>query len=192
MFLRQTKTLTETFIRRMAHANLSTRLVCISDTHSHHDFPLPDGDILIHAGDLTRRGSGVELENVLSWLKLLTKFRWKIIIAGNHDVTLDQTFYEKSWRRFHTRKEDTQPIVDMFTDPLLREKYGIIYLQDQTFIDPQSQLKFYGRCVFDQMNIEFVESDLVFLVHGNRNSVRGHSMFNVKVKECVQYGIKFH
>lgn len=147
MFLRQTKIFVENFLYRMARANLSTRLVCISDTHSRQDFQLPDGDILIHAGDLTRRGSHAELERVLSWLKSLTNFRWKIIIAGNHDVTLDQTFYEKSWRRFHTRKEDTQPIVDMFNDPLLKDKYGIIYLQDQMFIDPQSQLKFYGRFV---------------------------------------------
>ena len=35
------------------------RIVCISDTHSLHDrmrHPLPKGDVLIHAGDISNRG----------------------------------------------------------------------------------------------------------------------------------------
>ncbi len=131
----------------MACAKLSTRIVCISDTHSNGEFNLPNGDILIHAGDLTRKGSHIELEQVLSWLKNLTNFRLKIIIAGNHDVTLDKTYYETHWRRFHSKKEDSEQIINMFNDPTLQDKYGIIYLQDQTFIDPKTQLKFYGRFV---------------------------------------------
>lgn len=129
----------------MASAKLSTRIVCISDTHSSYDFTLPDGDILLHAGDITRTGKQDELERFLNWLKKLTKFRLKIIIAGNHDVTLDKTYYENIWHRFHTKKEDCERIINMFHDPTLRNDYGIIYLQDEMFIDPVTQLKFYGR-----------------------------------------------
>ena len=135
------------FLRQIACVNLSTSIVCISDTHSSGELNLPNGEILIHAGDLTRKGSRSELEQVLSWFKSLTNFRLKLIIAGNHDVALDQTYYETQWRRFHSKKEDSEQIINMFKDPKLQEKYGIIYLQDQTFVDPKTQLKFYGMFV---------------------------------------------
>ena len=33
------------------------KLVCISDTHNlHHDLKIPDGDVLVHAGDITVHG----------------------------------------------------------------------------------------------------------------------------------------
>ena len=144
MFLRKIYAL---FHINMAGATSSTRLVCISDTHSNNNINLPAGDILIHAGDLTRRGSSSELKEVLSWLKSLTKFRLKILIGGNHDVILHETYYQINWHRFHSKKEDAEQMIQMFKDPKLREKYGIIYLEDQMFVDPESQLKFYGRFV---------------------------------------------
>ena len=44
-------------------------IVCISDTHNTHDSqtPLPNGDILIHSGDLTVSGTKDEFDNVLSY-----------------------------------------------------------------------------------------------------------------------------
>ena len=49
------------------------RLVCIADTHNtHHAQPhLPQGDILIHAGDLTQSGTDRELDDALAWLNSL-------------------------------------------------------------------------------------------------------------------------
>ena len=65
------------------------RIVCISDTHSIHDAqpPLPDGDILIHAGDLTQSGTDRELKQALAWLNARSH-PYKLFIAGNHDVAL--------------------------------------------------------------------------------------------------------
>lgn len=61
------------------------RLVCISDTHNrHHDIFLPKGDILIHAGDFTGRGSINESIDFLNWFNI-QDFEHKILIAGNHD-----------------------------------------------------------------------------------------------------------
>ncbi|UJR36006.1 hypothetical protein I4U23_028745 [Adineta vaga] len=128
----------------MSQTKPSTRVVCISDTHSHYNFDLPDGDILVHAGDLSRTGKRDELETFLTWLKTLRKFRLKIFIAGNHDVTLDRTYYASHWNHFDTKEEDSQAIIDMFKEPTLKDDYGIIYLQDQTYVDPVTQLKFYG------------------------------------------------
>ncbi|KJR87996.1 phosphoesterase [Sporothrix schenckii 1099-18] len=63
-------------------------VVCISDTHNHQP-RLPDGDVLIHAGDLTQSGSFIELEETLAWLRRQTH-AVKIVVAGNHDVLLDE------------------------------------------------------------------------------------------------------
>ncbi|EIW54722.1 Metallo-dependent phosphatase, partial [Trametes versicolor FP-101664 SS1] len=68
------------------------RVVCISDTHnSHHRLPpLPEGDILIHAGDLTNAGSAPELHNALLWLDG-QPHPHKVFIAGNHDAALAES-----------------------------------------------------------------------------------------------------
>ncbi|KAI8995259.1 Metallo-dependent phosphatase-like protein [Trametes punicea] len=68
------------------------RVVCISDTHSHHhELPLlPDGDLLIHAGDLTNSGTVDELFSALQWLAD-QPHPHKIFIAGNHDRALVDT-----------------------------------------------------------------------------------------------------
>jgi predicted phosphohydrolase len=66
---------------------LNMRIVCISDTHlAHRDttLPIPDGDLLIHAGDGTLEGSIQETTHFLRWLSDLPH-RNKILIAGNHD-----------------------------------------------------------------------------------------------------------
>lgn len=61
------------------------RLVCISDTHnSHKGLRLPEGDILIHAGDATSQGLTLETERFLGWFSA-QPHRYKIFVAGNHD-----------------------------------------------------------------------------------------------------------
>ncbi len=62
------------------------RLVCISDTHSMHlRMPeIPDGDVLIHAGDSLAQGSLENIEELNDWLGTLPH-RHKIVVAGNHD-----------------------------------------------------------------------------------------------------------
>nr|ACI90332.1 metallophosphoesterase domain containing 1-like protein [Philodina roseola] len=122
----------------------TTRFVCVSDTHSSYEFSLPDGDILLHGGDFSRSGKSEEIETFLQWLKSLKQYRLKIIIAGNHDITLDEEYYQRTWNRFHHKKYDSAAIQRMFRDPKLKENYGIIYLQDESFVDPVTKLKFYG------------------------------------------------
>jgi Icc-related predicted phosphoesterase len=65
------------------------KIICISDTHNlHKDLKIPDGDILIHAGDMTCVGGIDELKEFNQWLGTLPH-RHKIVIAGNHDLYLD-------------------------------------------------------------------------------------------------------
>ncbi|MEM9986004.1 MAG: metallophosphoesterase, partial [Bacteroidota bacterium] len=61
------------------------RIVCISDTHGfHHHLQLPQGDILIHAGDFSKQGKPEEIHAFLTWFDEQA-FEYKIFIAGNHD-----------------------------------------------------------------------------------------------------------
>jgi predicted phosphodiesterase len=71
------------------------RVVCLSDTHNlHHtlqdNLSVPDGDLLIHAGDLTNGGSVAELQAAIDWLNSLPH-PYKVVIAGNHDTYLDKS-----------------------------------------------------------------------------------------------------
>jgi predicted phosphohydrolase len=66
------------------------RIVCISDTHGLHDqVDVPPGDILIHAGDLTRTGDLDDVVLFSDWLGQLPH-RHKIVIAGNHDWAFER------------------------------------------------------------------------------------------------------
>jgi len=68
------------------------KLVCISDTHTYGPrISVPDGDILIHAGDHTFRGTEFETEEALAWLESLPH-AYKLIVAGNHDFFFDERF----------------------------------------------------------------------------------------------------
>lgn len=61
------------------------KFVCISDTHCKHDhIEVPEGDVLIHAGDSTGRGSFDDLKNFGEFLSRMSH-RYKVVISGNHD-----------------------------------------------------------------------------------------------------------
>lgn len=64
------------------------KIVCISDTHCLTASNIPEGDLLIHAGDLTNAGTPDELQAQIDWLDSLPH-PIKIAIAGNHDTYLD-------------------------------------------------------------------------------------------------------
>ena len=66
-----------------------TRFVCISDTHNASPaegaFKLPKGDVLIHAGDLTKQGTYAELQKTLNWIEH-ADFDAKIVVAGQSSI----------------------------------------------------------------------------------------------------------
>lgn len=100
-----------------------TRIICTSDTHSKHkQVPIPEGDIFIHAGDLTPRGNHNEFISVGNWFRQLKdRFKHRIFIAGNHDFSL-------MWNK--------RMILDAYFDP------EVIYLQDSGI--ELEGIKFYG------------------------------------------------
>lgn len=65
------------------------RFTFISDTHSLHDrLTLGSGDVLIHCGDLTNKGSLEDAENFANFMAA-QDFKYKVVIAGNHDFCLE-------------------------------------------------------------------------------------------------------
>jgi len=67
------------------------KFIVISDTHGlHKDLAnLPEGDVLIHAGDFCNHGTKDEAIKFLTWFNNLN-YRHKILIAGNHDFIAAQ------------------------------------------------------------------------------------------------------
>jgi Icc-related predicted phosphoesterase len=66
------------------------RLVLLSDTHQlHREVEVPDGDILIHAGDFTMFSESMEaVADFNDWLGDLPH-RFKAIVPGNHEFFLE-------------------------------------------------------------------------------------------------------
>lgn len=62
---------------------MAIRIVVISDTHNRTP-KIPDGDLLLHAGDLTMGGNFLEIAKVGLWIQSLPH-KYKFVIAGNHD-----------------------------------------------------------------------------------------------------------
>ena len=107
------------------------KLVVISDTHC-TQFPIPEGDILVHCGDHTYKGTVPESEPALQWLSD-QPHKYKIVIAGNHEIG-----WEDDMSRNYYRPSDKQR-----TKPHVFDKFpNLIYLQD-TGIEIEG-LKFWG------------------------------------------------
>lgn len=85
------------------------RVVAISDTHCKHGaLTMPAGDILVCAGDFTRRGTVAEIKDFNDWLGRLP-YKHKVVVAGNHDLLFDSEFYNQHWQTWAKTKEDCQP-----------------------------------------------------------------------------------
>jgi len=98
---------------------MSLRIVAVADTHGHHnDLTIPDGDIFIHAGDISAYGRETDLADFNDFLGGLPH-RIKIVIAGNHDFCFER---------------DPQGIADILTN--------CIYLQDDSCV--VDGIRFYG------------------------------------------------
>ncbi len=65
------------------------RIKSLSDSHGQHrGVPIPPGDVVIHAGDVSKRGEKGELADFLDWFGGLPH-RYKIFVGGNHDFLLE-------------------------------------------------------------------------------------------------------
>ncbi|UKZ55385.1 hypothetical protein TrVGV298_009208 [Trichoderma virens] len=134
-------------------ATIKTRVLIISDTHSNvpqtkednpvntedelatprgklyapsgFRFPLPDADVVLHCGDLTKRGRPSEIRKTFSMLRKLSS-PLKLVIAGNHDLVLDERYYcEQIGDR-----SDYEEVVQIIKEA---EEDGVKYLTEGTY-----------------------------------------------------------
>lgn len=64
----------------------------LSDTHNRHGhFNCEGGDILLHSGDFTGRGSQSEIQQFMLWMEM-QDYSHKVVIPGNHDWDLEKNF----------------------------------------------------------------------------------------------------
>lgn len=75
---------------RTSKAHTMPRIVLLSDTHDlHREADVPDGDILIHAGDFTMFSkSTTAIADFNTWLGEL-QHRVKLVVPGNHEFFLE-------------------------------------------------------------------------------------------------------
>ena len=67
----------------------SLRIVCLSDSHGFHNaITVPDGDLLIHAGDFTMMGRPREVADFRDWMASLPHSE-KVVICGNHEKGIE-------------------------------------------------------------------------------------------------------
>lgn len=74
----------------LAKSAMKLKLICISDTHGDHaEVQVPEGDVLLHAGDITAHGSKADYSDFLAWFAA-KPHKHKVFIAGNHDNFLEE------------------------------------------------------------------------------------------------------
>ncbi|KKY13649.1 putative ser thr protein phosphatase family protein [Diplodia seriata] len=139
-----------------ASETVKTRFLIISDTHtaplidaSRYEpardrpfrAPLPAADVLLHCGDITMMGHLDEYEAALDMLGAIDA-PLKLVIAGNHDLSLHEDFYLgqsrgipdplTNGRRMHYTKYDPdmpRKAREMWTGEKARAK-GVTYLEE--------------------------------------------------------------
>lgn len=124
------------------------RVVCTADFHGMFDGPpIPEGDLLIVAGDITNLNEMENLDYIRVWLQR-QPHKYKIVIAGNHDKE-----FVKNRRRAEAHLKGWNRI------ELIGQPDACIYLQD-SMVEIEG-LKVYGT----PWTIE-TEAGMAFGLHG--------------------------
>jgi len=94
------------------------KIVAISDTHGFHRKlkNMPPADLLLHCGDFSNLGEYGIIEDFVLWMSQQRQYKYKIFIAGNHDLS----FQKMPWFK-------AQMITDYCDETL-------IYLESQSVV----------------------------------------------------------
>ncbi|KAJ4524886.1 hypothetical protein HRR83_000524 [Exophiala dermatitidis] len=96
--------------------------------------PLPSADVLLHCGDLTMNGSIDQHRRAIELIDSV-QADLKIVIPGNHDITLDRAYYERhpnlhaSYAKYPP--ETLDEIRALYDSPEAKSR-GIRYLEEGT------------------------------------------------------------
>jgi Icc-related predicted phosphoesterase len=122
----------------MSSTKILTRVLVISDTHGASVLQQnlhTSADVLIHCGDLSERSELPEFQNTLNLLKTIDA-PLKLIIAGNHDWTLDPLIFAAKLKEAGLEADDER-VIETYGTPGQTKKLlqsetasGIIYLDE--------------------------------------------------------------
>jgi Icc-related predicted phosphoesterase len=145
---------------------MKIKLLFISDTHTMHEglankFPLPAADFLIHAGDITGRGSEHTIRKFLKWFGELRLYEHKIFIAGNHDWLFESSpgFARKLVKEYANRYKDRGEIIYLEDSGV--ERWGLNFwgspvtrpFYDWAFNRPESKLAQHWSAIPDDTDV---------------------------------------
>jgi Icc-related predicted phosphoesterase len=74
------------------------QIIAVSDNHCDYSFDVPEisddvTSVLVHAGDATYTDKPTELQDFIYWMKGQTQFDYKLWIAGNHSLGIEDFPY---------------------------------------------------------------------------------------------------
>lgn len=92
--------------------------------------PLPEADVVLHCGDLTKRSHRLEYESTFSMLRRL-RAPLKLVIAGNHDGALDRRW----WEVWEQPRRDPHMETPAAVERIIEESRadGVQYLTEGTY-----------------------------------------------------------
>lgn len=108
---------------------IKTTFLILSDTHGmalDEHLPSPRADVAIHCGDLTEESKLAEMRTTLELLKGIYA-PLKLVVAGNHDFTLDIPSFKQ-------KVEDARPPLE---PALVAKEYGDYGEAEQLFLEAQ-------------------------------------------------------
>ena len=104
------------------------------------EHPLPKGDVLIHAGDISNKGGEKDVKDFIDWFQNLGGWDQKIFISGNHDYCFER-INKPSY------KGDYKWLSHLMSQENLSQS-DITYLEDSSFSIETPEfdrpIKFYG------------------------------------------------
>lgn len=119
----------------------ATRFVVMSDTHTMHEKGLsagrvPRGDVFLHCGDFTNKGSLADVEAFARWVRALPHPE-KVVIAGNHDLLLDPAWPKPGkWGRPQSATDRERALA------ALRE--ACVYLDESAYVTRRGGHRLFG------------------------------------------------
>ena len=124
-------------------STIATSFLVLSDTHDFQflnpagssrplQLPTPPADVLLHCGDLTQIGGVSSFKKALEMLRSIDA-DLKLVIAGNHDLELDQQYWEVQCDEDGAPEdpEDHNLAMKTMRGPLADEA-GVLFLNEGT------------------------------------------------------------
>jgi Icc-related predicted phosphoesterase len=152
------------------------KIICFSDTHKLHDQieEMPEGDVLLFAGDMCGRGGIKSIGRFNKWLGTLN-YKYKIVVAGNHDMCLEDPSLRNLAKDMITNAvylEDEEIIIDgikfygspwqpeflnwafnLPRGPKLREKWALIPNDTNVLITHGPPHGIMDFAIYDKINV---------------------------------------